>query len=241
MKKLILLLSIVMSVQSVACYISKADLLNCSMAAKKCSKKAECEKSKSDCIEFPSNFICGVFVEIDNIVNGTAIMSHNEDIACAGVDSCTAVISANPCTDVTEDRITEAGSEFTNTYCTKITGYEQINLGKIIVEDATLKTAYDTAQATAKAMEDALQMAKERMAWGHDIIALLIVRNGMKGLDEAQIVQMNTDYANIKGLLETGSLVSARTAILAITADGVITTDADKVALVDKINQYPNL
>lgn len=87
-----------------------------------------------------------------------------------------------------------------------------------------------------RAMEAALAKAEKAMNCGRSVQALLLVRNAVKNLSTAQIKQLVEAYSPIKSLLDTGSLSSAGEEIQAVEADGVIITEADKLALLAKIN-----
>jgi len=158
---------------------------------------------------------------------------------CSGQADCEQKVSDKACVD---ERHALTDAEFTETWCNKITGYEQVLSGnKIIVENATKKAAYDSAKAASDAMEAAIEQAFKAINHGKRVIALLVVRNASKGLTTAQIEQMNSTYAEIKNLLETGSLVTAKEKINLITPDGTIVTEADKTALVSEINKFLGL
>ena len=80
------------------------------------------------------------------------------------------------------------------------------------------------------------------MEWGKRIIALVLVQNSKKvGLTNSQIAQINGTFAQIKGLLDTGSLNTAKDAITAISPDGVLVTQEDKDIYLAEINAYPGL
>lgn len=97
--------------------------------------------------------------------------------------------------------------------------------------------AEDAAKATKDAEDAAIETAIAAMDCGRKVVGLLLVRNQPKNLTTAQVKQMNADYATIKDLLETGSLVSAKEEIEALVPDGTIVTTDDQTALAAKIDE----
>lgn len=210
-----------------------------------CGPKTVWLKSKKcgdNCIKINKNYNCNYSELADEMINDIekpiwAIRSMVE--VCSGQLDCEQKVSDKACID---GRHALTNAEFTETWCNKITGYQQKLSGrKIIVENATKKAAYDLAKTSSEAMESAINQAYKAIDHGKRIIALIVVRNASKGLKKNQIRQMNSTYAEIKGLLETGSLETAKEQIESITPDGTIVTDADKTALVSEINKFLGL
>lgn len=199
-------------------------------------------KCGENCIKIDKDYNCNYSELADEMINDQekpiwATRSMVE--SCSGQADCEQKVSDKECVD---ERWALTNAEFTETWCNKITGYEQKLSGrKIIVENATKKAAYESSKATNDATEAGIQTAIKRINHGKRIIALLLVRNSPKGLNKGQIKQMNATYAEIKGLLETGSLETAKDEINAITPDGTIVTEADKTALVAEINKFLGL
>lgn len=75
-----------------------------------------------------------------------------------------------------------------------------------------------------------------RQDFGRRLIAIMSIRNDAKALNQSQIVQFASDYADINMALLNGSIATAKALIQAITPDGTITTQADKDALIAEIN-----
>jgi hypothetical protein len=175
---------------------------------------------------------------VDVMIDDTAnpIMSKSEAEPCSGQADCQLKLGVKECSDSEETAYIDEG--FTEVYCSKITGYPQIASGsKKLQNNPTKMATYEAQVAAEKAQSDAIAQAKQAMACGEDVIALLLVLNVPKGLTTAQIKQVNQTYADIKDLLETGSLVSAREEIQAVTPDGTLVTEADKIALTAKIDE----
>lgn len=109
---------------------------------------------------------------------------------------------------------------------------------KIVIEDADKKAAYETKIAQDEAQKAALAKALQAMNAGREIIAKMAIRNVQKGLTAEQVAQFLDSFKDVKGMLETGSLTTAKAAINAITPDGVVTTESDKEFLITEINAF---
>lgn len=177
------------------------------------TKKSFCG---NDCVEMPRKYNC-------NFVKLAPKMVDDEEKpikVCEGLDAVLDFVG------------------FDKNGC-KITGYEQKDSGEqIIAIDETKKTAFESSKAASEADEKALKEALKRINYGKKVIALIIVRNSSKNLTTSQVKQMNATYSEIKGLLETGSLISAKEEIQGVTTDGTIVTNSDKNALVEFIEAY---
>lgn len=159
--------------------------------------------------------------------------SKTQITACLNEADCYSKITADYCFEMVNDVQVNHGraivaADFTEVYCTKP------------LFDSAKKTARLAQEATAQAERDQealIDQALTRMNCGRRVIGLLLLRNEPKGLTTGQIKQMNTTYASIKGLLETGSLLSAKEEMQLVTPDGTITTDGDKTALIARIDK----
>ena len=200
---------------------------------------AKCQlRYNEPCVDISKSGNHSYYVASDEMVDdpdspiwGTRSMVES----CAGEVECKAQASAKACVDGRESFYNE---EYSETWCNKITGYNQKTTGrKIVVVDEVKKAAHDAEQAQKIAMDNAMAAAKMAMQCGEDVKALLIVRNASKGLLPAQIKQMVSTYSEIDALLSSGSLNTAKAEIEAVTADGTIITNDDKAALVAKINE----
>lgn len=102
-----------------------------------------------------------------------------------------------------------------------------------------LKEILDTdAQDAEEIQEQKLQEKIKLIDAGKRVIALFNLRNETKSLTGEQIAQLVTTFASIKGLLETGSLKTAKYLIGQVVADGVIVTDGDKTALIAELDKW---
>jgi hypothetical protein len=104
-------------------------------------------------------------------------------------------------------------------------------IGKKIINSGPKRDIYLAIKAAEAQLQAAMEQARKSQACGKDTMAYLLVRNAQKQLSTSQVKQLVETYSTIKSLLESGSLTTAKEEISAVTADGVIVTEADKVAL----------
>jgi hypothetical protein len=121
----------------------------------------------------------------------------------------------------------------------EITGYEKKTIDSIAIDSSKLSLwkADQLTLAAAKDKESSIQAALERIECGKRVIALLVVRNSVKQLSTTQVASINNIYAPIKGLIDTGSLVTAKELMLSISPDGTLITEEDKSDLVNEITK----
>jgi hypothetical protein len=127
-------------------------------------------------------------------------------------------------------------------YCTKIISYDQKTM-KSIRQSATLLSAHIAQKELKESDELQEQKLQEKIKLidaGKRVIALLNLRNESKALTGEQIAQMVNTFVQIKGLLETGSLKTAKYAISQVVADGVVVTNEDKIALIAELDKWIN-
>lgn len=203
------------------------------------SLKSDCERISGercfDLGELPSS----VFSEVDEEVDDTSkpIYSKSEMVSCVSKANCDLIFLTKVCTDSTESLI--KNYDLLEVYCSKWVGYEK-KLQKTITQDAQKVSAWESQkaiEATGRAREMAIQTALKRIDCGKRVIGLLVVRNSTKSLTTAQIGQINSIYSPIKGLIDTGSLVTAKELMTAITPDGVLITLEDKNELLEEITK----
>lgn len=165
-----------------------------------------------------------------------SIYSKSSIEVCVDLDDCQLKIQAKICLN-DESPIYTAELEL---YCTKLTGYQQKTL-KSIRQSSVLLADYLAQKALKDAEEIQEQKLQEKIKLidaGKRVVALLNLRNEPKNLTGEQIGQMVTTFASIKGLLETGSLKTAKFLIGQVVADGTIVTDADKTALIAELDKW---
>lgn len=121
----------------------------------------------------------------------------------------------------------------------EVTGYEKKSEKSIQLDEAKLSTwqSQEAIKTSERAREMAIQTALARVDCGKRVIGLLIVRNSTKSLTTAQVGQINSIYSPIKGLIDTGSLITAKEQMQAITPDGSLITQEDKDELLAEITK----
>ena len=124
---------------------------------------------------------------------------------------------------------------------------QQLMEAMIKANNVALMSRLETCRSSKKTVDDAkaareAQIASAMAAINHGkrVIALFLVRNSTKSLTTGQVKQLNATYSAIKDLLETGSLVSAKEEINALTPDGVLVTEGDKTELIAEIDSFLN-
>lgn len=122
-------------------------------------------------------------------------------------------------------------------FCMGISGYEQKTI-KVLVENSALKASVLAADAEKKTLETQISTMSKHIAFGNRMIALIGARNVSKNLTTAQVKQVVESYSTIQSLLSSGSLLTAKAEIEAITPDGTLITQADKDAILGELNAY---
>jgi len=154
--------------------------------------------------------------------------SKSEVESCLDEADCQSKHEAKICTDSGETSIKNL--ELLEVYCSKF-------LSKSLVKDNSGWSGFKAGKATEAQLEAGISLATNLRKCGERVMALMLVRNQPKGLTTTQVKQLVSAYASIKGLLESGSLASAKEEIQAVTADGVLVTNADKTALSAEIDK----
>jgi hypothetical protein len=193
--------------------------------------KSECEKTGEQCLDIGDDIgaIEGGFISLSNDWG-----PESEIEECSSEADCIAKEQAKTCPIPPEKWFKFRSNDNSRVYCIEL-------IGKQLVLDTAGLQAFNELKQQKELVAQGISAAEERMDYGKKVIALLVYRNSLKTLNESQINQINTIYAPIKGLLETGSLRTARQVINGITPDGVLITSEDKQAILDKIAAYPKL
>lgn len=203
------------------------------------SLKSDCERiSGEKCFDIGS-LPSSVYSEVDELIDDYSKpnFSKSEIETCTTNANCDTKFLAKVCTDLLEYKI--KNYDLKEVYCTKLTGYDQ-KLQKTIALDSVKVDALNAQKAIdllASQKEAGIQGALKRIECGKRVIGLLVLRNSQKVLTTANIGQINTVYGPIKGLIDTGSLVTAKEQMLLITPDGTLITEADKNDLVAEITK----
>ena len=202
------------------------------------SLKSDCERISGEACfdlgDLPSSVYSEVDIEVDDTSKPN--YSKSEIEICLSIEDCDSKHAVKTCLDPLEYSI--KNYDLLQVYCSKFLSYSK-KLAKSIALDSIKLSVYQSEQATKatlQAKEAAISYAQKLMACGNKVLAYMLVRNQPKLLTTMQVDQLVQTYAPIKGLLETGSLVTAKEKIQAVVADGVVVTEADKVALIAEID-----
>lgn len=158
MKKLFLILTITFSANSFSALwipdnfvgVEQTGQFRLGLNKKKCEKK----NAPLKCSKLKKRYNHKYFKLIDEMVNDydNPINSKNEAEACADQAECEAKNLIKSCLD--SDGRALMAADFSEIYCSKVTGYNQKLSGrKIVAEDAALKSAYLTQKQADKNAE----------------------------------------------------------------------------------------
>lgn len=203
--------------------------------------ESECKKSGEQCLDIgdePLVVTKGFFTlsevtedDLSEPLWGSRSMIES----CDGEDDCKIKAVEKNCAD---EREAFYNADYSETWCNKIVGYMQKSTGvKSILIDLQALVAYKTAanlKAIFAAQRSYVSKLRECLA---GVIDLLVLRNSSKLLSTAQVEQMVQTYQPIMALLQAVSGVTAKEKILAVSADGVLITEGDKVALTQEIDK----
>lgn len=160
--------------------------------------------------------------------------AKSEVEACEGEEDCRLKLAAKLCQDERTSLINET---FTEVYCTQVVGFNQkVGSKKLIIDTAAWESLKQqkAQQAQAQAIKNQVKNLRECLT---AVMDTLVIRNASKGLTKPQVKQMVNTYQPIMALLQSASGATAREEILAVNADGVMVTEADKLALVSEIDK----
>jgi hypothetical protein len=249
MKNIFILLFLFLTAKSFACsnYLpiseaAKAVALEGGAGSKTCKELPEEECLCFDSIIWESAEI------VDEVGNGAPIYTVNNQQSCTleipviedqepanTKTDCQLKLEALSCGENFEAILRE---DLLEVRCTRLDGYEQVLTGRKVLQNNPTKFAtYQAQQAAQAQMNAARAQARNLRECGYKVMDLLLVRNASKGLTTTQVKQIVSTYAPIQGLLQSGSLNSAKEEIQAVVADGVLVTEGDKTALVAEIDQ----
>lgn len=238
MKKLLLLSLTVLSLSAQAeNWLNHSKIKSGSVEA--FSLKSDCERvSNEKCFDL-GNYPSSVYSEVDESVDDYTKpnYSKSEVETCTANENCDTKFLEKVCTDSTESKI--KNYDLLEVYCSKFIGYQK-KLQKTIGVDSVKLSAFNSQKALAliaSQKEAGIQGALRRIECGKRVVALLVLRNSQKGLTTSNIAQINTVYAPINGLIDTGSLATAKEQMLLISPDGTLITEDDKNDLVAEITK----
>ena len=217
----------------------------------KVSRRAACP---GKCYRVPVGS-ASVFIELEEVMANDLtkpVYSKTDVVACAATaddpettevdetksleDDCQEKLAALNCVGKGEAIRAEDNSEV---YCSRLLRYEQKPAGysKAVVNE-TLKTQWKTQRAAAKAQRQAVQNQVEDMNFGREIYASIQLLNKQKGLSKAQRRTLRQNLKTMRDDLLDGSLCDVRADLVALSADGTLIREADKTAVLAKLDAY---
>ncbi len=198
--------------------------------------KVKCSDVPSEQCLCYDNVVWEYYDLVDNMVDDVLqpTFSKSETESCVDIADCDAKHTAKVCADAGESPI--KNYDTLEVYCSKPTGYVKIVQGKKFELNQAKKDAFDANEAAKAAQNAAFELAEKSMACGKKVQQLLLIRNSAKSLTTTQVKSLVLTYADIKRLLDSGSLESAKEEIQAATADGILVTEDDKTALVAQLD-----
>lgn len=235
--KYLLLIIVLFSINSFAGFVAESKINQCDRIDY--TSPSTCQESESEsCYQVPNDSgECGIFklqdILIDDLSNpiwGSRSMVE----PCIDENDCKARHEAKVCTD---GRSSFYSIDDLEVWCNKIVGYQKIVTGKEMVVDQTLKFQKDAEKAVAQAIANARSQVKALRECLAGVIDLLIIRNSTKNLTVEQVDQMVQTYQPIMALLQAVSGVTAKEKIQEVSADGVLVTENDKIALTQEIDK----
>lgn len=160
-----------------------------------------------------------------------------DQATCIDQESCQTLLEALDCLPHDPDAFGMIAIDFSEVYCAVPNGFNKMDG---IVPDPQGIIDADNADVikVAKDLEEAnIKLVKNKMECGRSVLALLVIRNVPKGLTRDQKKTMKNTYRDVKEFLELGSLQEAKEEIQDSIVDGIIVTDADKSAMIIKIDE----
>lgn len=160
-----ILIALLISFQAQASFIALSDLVTCEKANLFSHEKI-CESDKGgDCVPFPGGY-CQQYDVVDEIVNGKPIYAPKENVVdCESIEACE-LLRENHCSSLIDYQFFYAENLILpgyEAYCTKVTGYEQVNTGKKVLKVNAQKLSAHKAKLDAdkaKRDQDKIKEAK---------------------------------------------------------------------------------
>lgn len=239
------LIFILFPIQLSAMYLPQSQIGKLAPGAVNFVKKSDCESHYSEtCYKRPKGYnyethVLGTVSEND--FSKPIFRAKYNVVACSDAEDCnTKKDEVQPCNQNEGDYFqfseNEVLPEF-SAYCIGVEGYEQIQT-QGIVEDEAKKVSFLAEKAQKESDEAKIKSQLKNMEFGKRVVALIGSRNSEKSLTPGQVKQLVESYSVIQSLLMSGSILTAKAEIEAITPDGVVITQADKDAILNEINTY---
>lgn len=219
--KILLLILIFISFESFAGFVAGSKINQCDRADY-ISPSLCSEKEGEKCFKVPNDSgECGIFKLVDTY--GGPRKSVDD---CTSEANCKALLSQKVCLSSQAAFIDE---NYKFVYCMD-------KIGKEISIDDQLKTQKDSEKSQATAIANVRAQVKRLRECLAGVVDTLVIRNASKNLTETQVEQMVVKYQPIIDLLYAVSGATAKTKIIAVQPDSLI-TEADKTALVQEIDK----
>lgn len=166
---------------------------------------------------------------IDNMVDDTSNPIRNK----TDVQAC---VKENPepdtqdllCDELIKNKVCDGdafiNATYTEVYCSKITGYPQINQGKKLVESQVKKDAKIAKDLAEKDIADKIAKGHKARAVCEQVLDLISGYNLERNLTIEQITQMQQVFSNIEFALRSGRPTMAKGLIQSMSVDGTIVT-----------------
>lgn len=213
------ILLFILSINAHAGFILKDKASTCG-GSKFYRSKAECQTS-GECIEVDHNYNCMTHEWKEEQILKADV------IPCTDEQDCDSKFLSHQCSDSEYHSI--KNYDLLQVYCIKV-------IAAGVKEDPVKKASFEAQEQLRKIEESEIRAALRAMSCGKEVMAIMSIKNSKKGLSKGQVKQIVNTYSEIKALLETGSLVTAKDEIAAIIPDGILVTNDDKDALINKIN-----
>ncbi len=244
------LLLFFLSFSALAQWVPEAEILS-----KSWTKVYSRKSCPGTCHKIPKGEIDPSFVELEEVMVNDLdkpVMSKTDIVECTAVaddpatteidetqsleNNCVAKLAALDCTGKGKAIRALDNSEV---YCSVLLRYEQKLAGyKKAAVNQTLKSQWETSRNVQKAQEAAINSQVQDMNFGRSLYASVQLLNKGKGLTKAQRRQLRQDLKTMREDLLDGSLCDVRADLLTLPVNGTTVTEADKAAILAKLDAY---
>lgn len=186
--------------------------------------QSSCEAVHSKCFDIGDEpeIVTRGFV---TVINDWGAESEIEE--CSSESDCTTKLESKSCLDGLQKF---SSNDFTRVYCIQF-------LGKKIEKNLSGFASYKAVKAQLAVFVTGKNTVKELRECLAGVIDLLVLRNSSKNLNQNQVEQMVQTYGPIMDLLHAVSGHTAKAKIQEVSADGVLVTEGDKIALTQEIDR----
>ena len=121
--------------------------------------------------------------------------------------------------------------------CSGIVGYEQVQVTKLIVDQA-LKTQVLAKDIADKEKREGVERELNDIEFGKKLMAIIGYSSKKKGLTPTQIQSLRSAVSAAESALSVGAIEQAKVSIEGYTPDGTLLTQQDKDDILEEINNY---